>query len=72
MPEVLIWNGCGTCNEAKKNGMCKDNKCIEVSTKKGQKIAKKLNVKSVPQCFEVGKNGQPRKCNTQDLLKKYT
>ena len=68
---VLIWNGCGTCNAAKKAGMCKDNKCVSVTSKEGNKIAKHLKVQSVPQCYEIGKNGKPKKCNTDKILKKY-
>lgn len=71
MDNVLIWKGCGTCKEAKRNGMCKDNKCISVTSKTGNKIAKDLKVKSVPQCFTTSKDGKPKKCNTVKILNKY-
>lgn len=67
---MLIWDGCSTCKAAKKKGMCKSNKCLNVTSKEGSKIANQLKVKSVPQCVTTGKNGKPKKCNTDKILKK--
>ena len=69
--EILTMKNCGTCVDAKKAGMCKDNKCRDVNTKLGKKLALRGKIEFTPQCIIRYPNGRVVKCNTLSVLKKY-
>ena len=70
---MIISRDCQSCNDMKKEGLCKDNKCLSVETHKGIAIAAFANVIRVPQevCWSERK-GQYIKCgNSRKLEKRY-
>lgn len=70
MKVLLVSKGCPTCQAIKKKGACKSNKCVEISSKTGYKIANEGKVKYIPQCVKL-KNGKWVKCDTGKIIKKY-
>ena len=62
--------GCTVCDSLKKKGLCKKEKCVELSSKEGQKLAKGAKITTVPQCVTVSK-GKVKKCDTMKVVKKF-
>ena len=76
MPEdelLVVAAGCPTCESIKEGGACKDNKCVDVTTTEGNKIANEANVKFVPQKLCKTKDNKWKKCGgTDKIIKKYS
>lgn len=70
--KVLVMSGCPTCDTMKQNGLCKEEICVNVSSKTGNKLAAESKSNSVPQCITINKNGKVVKCNTNPIIKKFT
>lgn len=70
--KIVIWKGCGSCQVLKKNGLCKTNQCVEITSKKGTKIATEAKVTTVPQKVCQNKTGKWEKCNTNPIIKKFS
>ena len=70
--KILTWKGCDQCTTMKKNGMCKENRCIEVSSKEGQRLAKKLGITTVPTRICEDSKGNFKKCDIKKLYKDFS
>ena len=62
--------GCSVCDALKKKGLCKKEKCVEINSKEGQKLARQAKISTVPQCVIVSK-GKAKKCDTMKVVKKF-
>ena len=62
--------GCQVCDTMKKNGLCKNETCVDINSKQGQKLAREAKVKTIPQCVTVEK-GKAKKCKTGPIIKKF-
>ena len=70
--KILVWKGCGTCNQMKKKGLCRKKRCVEITSALGQKLAKKAKVTTVPQCVTIdSRSGKVKKCNTGKIMKRF-
>lgn len=67
---VLVMKGCGACEDLKSKGLCKKVECVDVSTKKGMKIAKQLGIDSVPSRVCTDSKGKLKKCSMKPIFKK--
>jgi len=68
---MLILDGCDFCETLEKKGLCKKEKCVEINSKEGQKLAREAKVRTVPQCVTIKKNQKAKKCNTMKIIKKF-
>ena len=69
---ILTMKDCAVCEDLKDKGMCKTEECIDVSTSKGQKIAKEIGVDSVPTRVCKDSEGNLKKCSMNKIYKKYS
>lgn len=69
--KIITLDGCGVCETLKERGLCKKEKCVEINSKEGQKLAREAKVRTVPQCVTVTKNQKAKKCDTMKVIKKF-
>ncbi len=69
---VLTMKDCGFCNDLKDKGMCEKFECVDVSTSKGQKIAKDLKITSTPTRVCKDTEGNLKKCSMTSIYKKFS
>jgi len=70
--KVLVMKGCGTCDILKANGLCKEEKCVDVSTTQGIKLVRETKTTATPQRICKTKSGKFTKCNTNSIIKKFS
>jgi len=70
--KVLVMKGCGTCDTLKANGLCKEEKCVDVDSKEGVKLVKQTKTELVPQRICKDDSGNFKKCNTNPIIKKFS
>ncbi len=70
--KILVWKSCKTCKALKKQGMCRKKQCVDISSSRGQRLAKQAKVTNVPQCITIdSRTGKAKKCNTGKIIKRF-
>lgn len=70
--KILVMKGCETCDTLKSNGLCKEEKCVDVNSKEGIKLVKQIKAEVVPQRVCFTKKGIAKKCSTDKIISKFS